>query len=183
MNAGAAPMSDGATSSDAWPTRSTVPAGRRWAVVLLCLLVVALLVAAVALTLADRRAGNRDRLGAEAVAAAGAAATAVLDYRPATVAEDLAAAEPLLASPFLDRFRTQSREVTVPRSREGEVSSSARVAGAALASVSGERALVVVYLDRHTVGRDGIPHVLQTVVEAGLVREGEAWLLAELTPR
>lgn len=169
-------------------TDSTVP-GRRRApgpVVLLAvgaLLLVALVAAAAALAVADRRADERDRLRAEALAAAETAATAVLDYRPETVAEDLAAAEPLLAPPFLDRFREQSREVTVPRSRDGGVASSARVAGAGTASVSGDDALVVVYLDRHTVGHDGIPHVLQTVVEVGLVREGGRWLVGELTPR
>lgn len=139
--------------------------------------------AAVVLTVLDSRAAERDRLAAAAVTAAETASLAVLDYRPDTVAEDLAAAEPLLAPPFLDRFRQQSREVTVPRSIAGQVASSARSAGSARAEVDGDEALVVVYLDRHTVGADGIPHVLQTVVEVGLVRDGDRWLVSEFTPR
>lgn len=146
-------------------------------------LLVVLAGAAVVLTVLDSRAAERDRLAAGAVTAAETASLAVLDYRPDTVAEDLAAAEPLLAPPFLDRFRQQSREVTVPRSIAGQVASSARSAGSARAEVDGDEALVVVYLDRHTVGADGIPHVLQTVVEVGLVRDGDRWLVSEFTPR
>lgn len=70
----------------------------------------------------------------------------------------------------------------MPRSTAGQVASSARSAGSALAELDGDEALVV-YLDRHTVGADAVPHVLQTVVEVGLVRDGDRWLAAELTPR
>ena len=146
-------------------------------------LLVVLAGAAVVLTVLDSRAAERDRLAAGAVTAAETASLAVLDYRPDTVAEDLAAAEPLLAPPFLDRFRQQSREVTGPRSTAGQVASSARSAGSARAEVDGDEALVVVYLDRHTVGADGIPRVLQTVVEVGLIRDGDRWLVSEFTPR
>lgn len=149
----------------------------------LVVLLVVLTAAAVCLTVLDRRAAERQRLAAGAVAAAEAASLAVLDYRPETVAEDLAAAEQFLAPPFLDRFREQSRQVTVPRSTAGQVASSARSAGSALAGLDGDDALVVVFLDRHTVGADGIPHVLQTVVEVGLVRDGEQWLVSDFTPR
>lgn len=149
----------------------------------LVVLLVVLAVAAVGLTVVDRRAAERQRLAAGAVAAAEAASLAVLDYRPETVAEDLAAAEPLLAPPFLDHFREQSRQVTVPRSTAGQVASSARSAGSALAGLDGDDALVVVFLDRHTIGADGIPHVLQTVVEVGLIRDGNRWLVSGFTPR
>ena len=149
----------------------------------LAVLLVVLAVVAVGLTVVDRRAEERQRLAAGAVAAAEAASLAVLDYRSETVAEDLAAAEPLLAPPFLDRFREQSRLVTVPRSTAGQVASSARSAGSALAELDGDDALVVVFLDRHTIGADGIPHVLQTVVEVGLVRDGDRWLVSGFTPR
>lgn len=157
--------------------------GARRLRVLLVLVVVLLAVSAAVLTLLERRVDERDHRAAHAVVAAETAALAVLDYRPGTVAEDLAAAEELLAPPFLDRFRQQSRAVTVPRSTSGQVASSARSAGSALAGLDGDEALVVVFLDRHTVGADGIPHVLQTVVEVGLVRDGERWLIAEFTPR
>lgn len=146
-------------------------------------LFVALVAAAAVLTVLDSRAAERDRLAADALAAAETASLAVLDYRPETVTEDLAAAEPLLAPPFLDRFRQQAREVTVPRSIAGQVASSARSAGSALAGMDGDEALVVVYLDRHTVGADGIGHVLQTVVEVRVVRDGDRWLVSEFTPR
>ena len=156
---------------------------RRGPLIAVVLMLVVLAVAATVLTVLDQRSGDRERMAAGAVAAAETAALAALDYRPETVAADLAAAEPLLTRPFLDRFRQQSRDVTVPRSTDGQVTSSARSAGAAIASVDPEAALVVVYLDRHTVGRDAIPHVLQTVVEVRLVHDGERWLVSEFTPR
>lgn len=71
----------------------------------------------------------------------------------------------------------------MPRSTAGQVASSARSAGSALATLDGDEALVVVYFDRHTVGTDDIPHVLRTVVEVGLVRDDDRWLVAEFTPR
>lgn len=142
-----------------------------------------LVVAALLLILADRRSAETDLLAAEAVVAAETAALAVVDYRPETVAEDLAAAEALLTSPFLDTFRQQSRDVTVPRATAGQVTSGARSAGAALTSADMDSAVVVVYLDRHTVDADEIPRVLQTVVEVGLVRQGDRWLVSEFTPR
>lgn len=147
--------------------------------------VLAVVLGVVALLLAwtDRRGTERDRLASEAVMAAEAAALAVLDYRPETAAEDLAAAEPLLTRPFLDTFREQSREVTIPRATAGQVSSTARSAGAALTSMDPGSAGVVVFLDRQTVDSDAIPRVLQTVVELGLVREGDRWLVADFTPR
>lgn len=144
---------------------------------------VALVVVALFLFLADRRGDHADRLALEAVVAAETAALAVLDYRPETVAEDLAAAEPLLTTPFLDTFREQSRGVTIPRATAGQVTSWARSVGAAITSVEPESADVVVYLDRHTVDADAIPRVLQTVVEVGLIREGDRWLVARFTPR
>ena len=175
------PAPDSAPAPDREPLTPRGP--RRGLLTALTLVLLALVVAAVVLTMLDRRADDRERRAAGAITAAETAALAVLDYRPETVAEDLSAAEPLLTQPFLDRFRQQSREVTVPRSIEGQVASSARSAGAAIASVDAEAALVVVYLDRHTVGRDAIPHVLQTVVEVGLVRDGERWLVSTFTPR
>ncbi|AWH92760.1 hypothetical protein [Dietzia lutea] len=171
---------DGEHRMDAAP--GSRPGARRLRAGLL-LVVVLLAVTAAVLTILERRADERDRLAAQTVVAAETAALAVLDYRPETVAEDLAAAEELLAPPFLDRFRQQSREVTVPRSTAGQVASSARSSGSALATLDGDEALVVVYLDRHTVGADDIPHVLQTVVEVGLVRDDDRWLVAEFTPR
>lgn len=144
---------------------------------------VALVVVDLVLGLADGRGADADRLAQEAAGEAEAAALAVLDYRPETVAEDLGAAEPLLTAPFLDTFRQQSLEVTIPRATAGQVTSWARSAGAAISSVEPESATVVVYLDRHTVDADAIPRVLQTVVEVGLVREGDRWLVAEFTPR
>ena len=184
----------GTGTDEPWPERPPAsrpgaqsgaqPAERpRLLVVGVVLAAVLLAVAAAGLALLERRGAERDRLAAQAVTSAQTAALSVLDYRPGTVAEDLAAAEALLAPPFLDRFRQQSREVTVPRSMAGRVASWARSAGAALATLDGDRALVVVYLDRHTVGADEIPHVLQTVVEVGLVRAGDHWLVSDLTPR
>lgn len=143
----------------------------------------ALSVVAVLLVWTDNRDAERDRLAAEAVLAAETAALAVVDYRPETVAEDLAAAEPLLTQPFRDTFREQSREVTIPRATAGQVTSWARSTGSALAALDGDEALVVVFLDRHTVGSDTIPRVLQTVVELGLRLEGDRWLVSELSPR
>lgn len=181
----AAPGRDGAAAPSregaAAPGRE--PVMRRGPLIAAVLMLVVLAVAATVLAVLGQRSGDRERMAAGAVAAAETAALAVLDYRPETVAEDLAAAEPLLTRPFLDRFRQQSREVTVPRSTDGQVASWARSAGAAIASVDTEAALVVVYLDRHTVGSDAIPHVLQTVVEVRLVRDGESWLVSEFTPR
>lgn len=156
---------------------------RRAPLAVAVVLAVVLVVVALLLGWTDRRGAERDRLAAEAVVAAETAALAVLDYRPETVAEDLAAAEPLLTGPFLEIFREQSREVTIPRATAGQVSSSARSAGAALTSLDPGAAGVVVFLDRHTVDSDAIPRVLQTVVEVGLVRDGDRWLVAEFTPR
>ncbi len=177
---GGGAVGGGAAGSDM--TGGGAVGGARVRTVLVVLLVV-LAAAAVGMTVLDRRAEERQRLAAGAIAAAESASLAVLDYRPETVAEDLAAAEPLLAPPFLDRFREQSRQVTVPRSTAGQVASSARSAGSALAGLDDDEAFVVVYLDRHTVGADGIPHVLQTVVEVGLVRDGDRWLVSGFTPR
>lgn len=156
---------------------------RRAPLAVAVVLAVVLVVVALLLGWTDRRGAERDRLAAEAVVAAETAALAVLDYRPETVAEDLAAAEPLLTGPFLETFREQSREVTIPRATAGQVSSSARSAGTALTSMGPGAAGVVVFLDRHTVNSDAIPRVLQTVVEVGLVRDGDRWLVAEFTPR
>lgn len=185
-------MSQPGNAADATAARADAPdagAGRppRMLVAAAIVVLTVLLVAAAVLTILDRRADDRDQLASEAVSAAETAALAVLSYRPETVAEDLAAAEPLLTQPFLESFRAQSRDVTVPRATSGLVASSARSAGAALASAGADSdfdsATVVVFLDRNTVGRDQIPHVLQTVVEVGLVRDGDRWLVAEFTPR
>lgn len=146
-------------------------------------LAVALAVLALVVVLADRRGAEREHLASEAVVAAETATLAVLDYRPDTVAEDLAAAEPLLTRPFVDTFREQSREVTIPRATAGKVTSRARSAGSALTALDGDQALVVVYLDRHTVDADAIPRVLQTVVDVTLVRDGDRWLVSAFTPR
>lgn len=181
-------MSQPCSAADVTAARADDPdagAGRprRRLVAAAIVVLTVLIVAAAVLTVLDRRADHRDQLDSEAVSAAETAALAVLSYRPETVAEDLAAAEPLLTQPFLESFRTQSRDVTVPRATSGLVASSARSAGAALASADADFASVVVFLDRNTVGRDEIPHVLQTVVEVGLIRNGDRWLVSEFTPR
>lgn len=166
-------MSGGATRGPAqWTARFGMVA-----------LTVVLAVSALLIVLADRRGAEREHLASDAVVAAETAALAVLDYQPDTVTEDLAAAEPLLTQPFLDIFGEQSREVTIPRATAGQVTSSARSAGSALAALDRDEALVVVYLDRHTVDADAIPRVLQTVVEVTLVRDGDRWLVSALTPR
>ena len=172
-----------ATEATQAPRARAIPRGDALARALVVLLLAVLVAAAIALTVADRRQAEQARLAGEAVAVAEAAMTAMLDYGPDTVAEDLAAAEPLLTQPFLDTFREQSREVTIPRATAGQVTSSARSAGSALATLDGDEALVVVFLDRHTVGSDAIPRVLQTVVQVGLRLEGDRWLVSELSPR
>lgn len=156
---------------------------RRAARAVAVVIAVALAVLALVVVLADRRGVEREHLASEAVVAAETASLAMLDYQPDTVAEDLAAAEQLLTQPFLDTFREQSREVTIPRATAGKVTSRARSAGSALTALDGDQALVVVYLDRHIVDADAIPRVLQTVVDVTLVRNGDRWLVSAFTPR
>ena len=107
---------------------------------------------------------------------------AMLSYRPDTVDRDLGAAADRLTGAFKDSYTNLVHDVVIPGSKQQQISALATVPAAATVSVSGNRAVVLVFADQTiTIGHD-TPSNTASRVRVTLDNVGGRWLIAGFDP-
>lgn len=107
---------------------------------------------------------------------------AMLSYRPDTVDRDLGAAADRLTGAFKDSYATLVHDVVIPGSKQQQISALATVPAAATVSVSGNRAVVLVFADQTITISHDTPSNTASRVRVTLDNVGGRWLIAGFDP-
>ena len=120
--------------------------------------------------------------GIQAVQAAKDGTVALLGYQPDTVERDLTAARDRLTGTFRDTYSSLTRDVVIPGSKQKHISAVANVPAAALVSVSGRRAVVLVLVDQSTTIGNDAPTDTASSVRVTLDKVDSRWLISGFDP-
>ena len=128
---------------------------------------------------------EQDTARVASVKAARETTAAILSYTPDTVDSDLAARTGRLTGGFLDEYTTLMNTSVIPSAKEGNVTAVAEVPGVASVSVTGSRAVTLVFVDqsvtRAAAGETG-PVRSSFSVRVTLDKIGDRWLVSEFRP-
>ena len=128
---------------------------------------------------------REDAARAESLQAARDTTVAILSYTADSVDKDLAARTGRLTGGFLDEYTTLMNTTVIPSAKEGNVTAVAEVPGAASVSVTGSRAVTLVFVDQ-SVTRAGAgeagPARSSFSVRVTLEKIGDRWLVSEFQP-
>jgi Mce-associated membrane protein len=125
---------------------------------------------------------EQDTARVESLQAARETTAAILSYTPDTVDSDLAARTGRLTGGFLDEYTTLMNTTVIPNAKKGNVTTVAEVPGAASVSVTGSRAVALVFVDQSVTGaaagQTG-PVLSSFSVRVTLDKIGDRWLVSE----
>ena len=120
--------------------------------------------------------------GVDAGRAATEGTVALLSYRPDTAATDLAAAESRLTGPFLESYRSLTHDVVIPGSKEKKISALASVPAAGSTSVTGNRAVVLLFVNQTVTAGQDPPTNTASSVRVTLHKIDGRWLISGFDP-
>lgn len=167
------------------PSRRSVPKKFRDALPLLILILAIIAVVLTSVQFLVHRGEVRTLESArESVAGvASDAAVAVLSYRAETVDQDLESASTRLTGDFLDSFTSLADQIIAPTARDKKITMQATSVGSAIASVTSQRAEVLVYVNQIvTMADNPTPSQSASAVRVGMVDIDGAWLVDSFTP-
>ncbi|MDI3314086.1 MAG: hypothetical protein QJR12_07335 [Mycobacterium sp.] len=114
----------------------------------------------------------------ESVTAAKEITIALLSFRPDTIEQDVQAVRHRLTGDFRETYTQVTRDVLIPNTKERQISAVARVPGAASVSVSGNHAVVLVFVDQTVVVGTSPPAGTASSVRVTLDKVGGRWLIS-----
>lgn len=118
----------------------------------------------------------------ESVRAATDGTVAILSYKPDTVDKDLEAARDRTMGDFRDSYTSLVRDVVIPGSKEKHITAMANVPAAASVSATGNRAVVLVFINQTiTIGNDP-PTSTASSVRITLEKIDGKWLISQFDP-
>ncbi|ADT98204.1 hypothetical protein [Mycolicibacterium gilvum] len=125
---------------------------------------------------------GRPSLAETSVQAARDGTIALLSYAPDTVEQQLGAARELLTGEFRDSYTSLTNDVVIPGAKEKQISAIATVPAAASVSVTGEEAVVLLFVNQTvTMGPDA-PTDTASSVRVTLEKDGDRWLISKFDP-
>jgi Mce-associated membrane protein len=119
---------------------------------------------------------------AESVRVASDGAIAILSYSPDTVEQDLGAARDRLTGDFLDAYTKLTHDVVIPGAKQKAVTAKATVPAAASVTASGDRAVVIVFVDQTTTIGAGAPSDSASSIRVTLDKRDGRWLISAFDP-
>jgi Mce-associated membrane protein len=156
-----------------------------WRPILAASLVTAVLGVAAAVFFFQYRPDQRfnDAAAHEAVQAASDGAVAVVSYSYDNLDRDFATAKSHSTGEFLTYYDTFSQHYVAPAARQGKITATANVVRAALSKLDPDSAVVLVFLNQSTVGKEKPePLITASSVLVTLARVNRSWLIAKLDP-
>ncbi len=125
---------------------------------------------------------NHPSLAETTVQAAREGTIALLSYTPDKVEEQLGAARDLLTGEFRESYTSLTNDVVIPGAREKQISAIATVPAAASVSLSGDKAVVLLFVNQTvTVGQDA-PTDTASSVRVTLEKVDDRWLISQFDP-
>ena len=118
----------------------------------------------------------------DSVRAASDTTVKMLSYRPDTVDRDLGAARDLLTGNLLNDYTSLTNEVVIPGAKQKQISAVATVPGAASVSASGDRAVVLVFVNQTVIIGSGPPTNTASSVRVTLQKQSGRWLVSSFDP-
>ena len=109
-------------------------------------------------------------------------ATAILTYRPETVAADLGAARDRLTGKFKDSYTLFTHQTVIPDAKQKQISSMVYIPAAASVSVTLDRAVVMIFVNQTFMHDPDPPTSTASCVRVTLDKVGRRWLISEFTP-
>ena len=156
-----------------------------WGSVLLTAMVVAAVSLAVCLFvgqyLPDRQLD--DAAAQRAVRAASDGAVAALSYSSESMDRDFAVARSHLTGDFLAYYDKFTKEIVIPTVQQKHLAQTASVLKAAVSELGPHSAVVLVFLNETTIGKDKPqPLITPSSVRITLTKVGGSWLISKLDP-
>lgn len=130
----------------------------------------------------DTSAQDSHRAAVESVRAAVEDTAAMLSYRPDTAEKDLTAARDRMTGSFRDAYMRLITEVVIPGAKQKHVSSVATVPAAASVSATGNRAVVLVFVNQTITLEKDPPTSTASSVRVTLDKVGDKWLISGFDP-
>jgi Mce-associated membrane protein len=168
-----------------WTDRAASRLLEHW----LSILLTASVVAAVALTAClyvlqyrpDRQIDDAAARGAIQAASEGAVAT--LSYSPESMDHDFARARSHLTGDFLAYYDKFTKEFVIPMVQQKQLRQTASVLRAAVSELEPNSAVVLVFLNETTTGKDKPqPLITPSSVRITLTKVNRSWLISKLDP-
>ena len=181
--------SDGAESISRGdvPPRTRLPVRylAYWRPILVTALVVATVGLAVGLYFFQYRPDRQidDAAAQRAIRAASDGVVASLSYSPANMANDFTAAKAHLTGDFLTYYDKFTKEIVTPMVQQKHIAQTAAVVRAAVSELHPNSAVVLVFLNETTTGKDKAePLTTPSSVRITLTKVNGAWLISKLDP-
>jgi Mce-associated membrane protein len=130
----------------------------------------------------DSSSHDADVARIESVRAATDGTVAILSYKPDTVEKDLGAASDRMTGSFRDSYTSLTRDVVIPGSKEKHITAMANVPAAASVSASGNRAVVLVFVNQTTTMGNDPPTNTASSVRIALEKVNGKWLISQFDP-
>jgi Mce-associated membrane protein len=124
-----------------------------------------------------------DAAAHQAVQAASDGAVAVVSYSYDNLDRDFAKAKSHSTGEFLAYYTKFSQQYVAPAARQGKITATAAVVRAALSELHPDSAVVLVFLNQTTVGKEKPePLITASSVSVTLAKVNGSWLIAKLDP-
>jgi Mce-associated membrane protein len=124
-----------------------------------------------------------DAAARRAVQAASEGAVAALSYSSENMDHDFARARSHLTGDFLAYYDKFTKEIVIPTVREKHLAQTAAVVRAAVSELGPESAVVLVFLNETTTGKDKPqPLITPSSVKITLTKVRGSWLISKLDP-
>ena len=156
-----------------------------WASILLTALVIAAVGLAACLFVLQYRPDRQldDAAAQRAVRAASDGAVAALSYSSENMDRDFARARSHLTGDFLAYYDKFTKEIVIPTVRQKQLGQTASVLRAAVSELESDSAVVLVFLNETTTGKDKPqPLITPSSVRITLTKVSGSWLISKLDP-
>jgi Mce-associated membrane protein len=105
---------------------------------------------------------------------------ALLSYSPESFDKDFAAAKSHLSGDFLAEYSKRIEQVVAPATKQKSVKTTARVLGAAVSELHPNSAVVLVYIDQSTTGKDSPDPIEEaSSVLVSMIKVNGNWLITK----
>lgn len=156
-----------------------------WTSILLTAAVIAAVSLAVSLFVLQYRPDRQidDAAGRRAIQAASDGAVAALSYSSENMENDFARARSHLTGDFLAYYDKFTKEIVIPTVQQKHLAQTASVLRAAVAELEPNSAVVLIFLNETTTGKDKPqPLVTPSSVRVTLTKVKGSWLISKLDP-
>jgi Mce-associated membrane protein len=177
--------SEDSSAAELWTDRAASRLLEHWLSILLTVSVVAAVALTACLYVLQYRPDRQidDAAARRAIQDASEGAVAALSYSPETMDHDFAKARSHLTGDFLAYYDKFTKEFVIPMVQQKQLRQTAAVLRAAVSELEPNSAVVLVFLNETTTGKDKPqPLITPSSVRITLTKVDRSWLISKLDP-